>query len=98
MDRALPERGELGIFNRSQYEDVLVPYTRDDRKLWDKFQNIYRDLLHRTSTSFAPWYVVPADHKWYRDVAVAGIVPSKAQALDPQLPMPEIHPKQYELG
>ena len=42
-----------------------------DRELWDDFQKAYEDVLSKCSTSNAPWYVVPADRKWYRDVVVA---------------------------
>ena len=42
-----------------------------DRKLWPKFQTAYEDAIRETSTSHAPWYVVPADHNWVRNLAVA---------------------------
>jgi PPK2 family polyphosphate:nucleotide phosphotransferase len=151
--RALPAAGELGVFNRSQYEDVLVPQARGeithkqahvrlrqiadverawsenglvlrkfflhisrgeqkkrfearlespdkrwkvepsdfaDRKRWPKFQSVYEELLRRTSTKHAPWYVIPADHKWYRDVAVAGVVLSALRAMHPHVPRPKL--------
>jgi polyphosphate kinase 2 (PPK2 family) len=46
----------------------------DDRERWDDYQRAYTDVLARCSTSYAPWYVVPADRKWYRDYAVANIL------------------------
>jgi polyphosphate kinase 2 (PPK2 family) len=46
----------------------------DDRARWDDYQQAYAAALTRCSTEYAPWYVVPADRKWYRDWAVANIV------------------------
>jgi PPK2 family polyphosphate:nucleotide phosphotransferase len=149
--RALPSDGELGIFNRSQYEDVVARQGRGeiprkeahmrlrqiadvervwaengiairkiflhisraeqtgrfqkrldnpgkhwkvdtsdfaDRKHWPRFQNAYEEALPRTTTREAPWYILPADHKWYRDVAVAGIVLGALKAMKPRLPGP----------
>jgi PPK2 family polyphosphate:nucleotide phosphotransferase len=146
---AVPGRGEIGIFNRSHYEDVLVvrvkgfvpkevwskrfdhingferllhdegtsvvkvflnvsneeqrqrlqervddPSKRwkfragdlDDRALWPKFQEAYRDAIRRTSTEYAPWYVVPADRNWVRNLAVGKILLHHLKAIDPQLP------------
>jgi PPK2 family polyphosphate:nucleotide phosphotransferase len=145
----LPERGRIGIFNRSHYEDVLVPKGRgllpqarieqryrhindfermltdegttvvkillniskeeqrerlqariddpekrwkmrladlDDRKLWDDFQNAYEEMIAATSTEYAPWYVVPSDRKWLRNVVVAEIVVQVLDKMDPKIP------------
>jgi PPK2 family polyphosphate:nucleotide phosphotransferase len=145
----LPERGRIGIFNRSHYEDVLVPKGRgllpqdrieqryghirdfermlgdegttvvkcllhiskeeqrerlqariddpekrwkmrladlDDRKLWDDFQGAYEEMIEATSTDWAPWYVVPSDRKWLRNVVVAEIVVQTLEAMDPKIP------------
>jgi PPK2 family polyphosphate:nucleotide phosphotransferase len=144
-----PAKGEIAIFNRSQYEDVLVVRVHDlvpkavwekryrqindfeerlaetgtaivklflhisreeqkerlqarlddpekrwkfnpgdlaDRAMWERFQHAYRDMLERCSTPFAPWYVIPADRKWYRNVAVAAIVADALERMDPQFP------------
>jgi PPK2 family polyphosphate:nucleotide phosphotransferase len=147
-----PARGEIAIFNRSHYEDVLVvrvhdlvpahvwmrryehirefermlsdegtavvkvflhlsrdeqrkrleerldnPEKRwkfragdlDDRGRWDDFQAAYEDAIRETSTKWAPWYVVPADHNWVRNLAVAEIVVAALERLDPKLPEPD---------
>jgi PPK2 family polyphosphate:nucleotide phosphotransferase len=147
-----PTRGELGIFNRSHYEDVsaarvrgLVPthvwkrrfehirgfermlvdegtevikvflhvsrdeqlvrlkerlddpekrwkFRRgdlDDRRLWDQFMEAYEHAIRETSTDWAPWYVVPADHNWVRNLAVAELLVSALERLDPKLPEPD---------
>jgi PPK2 family polyphosphate:nucleotide phosphotransferase len=58
----------------------------DDRKLWDDFQGAYEEAITRTSTAHAPWYVIPADRKWYRDLAVASILIETLEKMDPQFP------------
>jgi len=148
---AAPRRGEIGIWNRSHYEDVVTVLVRglitkaerdrrlrqirgfermlheegteiikvflhishdeqrarlqsrlDDpekrwkfdasdleaRKQWDEYQQAYEDALTETSTAEAPWYVVPGDHKWARDVAVGRILVAKLREMDPQFPPP----------
>ncbi len=152
VHRHTPERGQIGVFNRSHYEDVLVvrvkqlvPKTRwrrryrqivefertlveegtsivklylnvsneeqrarlqdridspderwkfrrgdlDDRALWDEYMAAFRDALRETSTPDAPWYVVPGDRKWVRNLAVAHILRDALQRIDPQYPDPE---------
>jgi PPK2 family polyphosphate:nucleotide phosphotransferase len=158
--RALPANGELGVFNRSHYEDVIARQARgdiprkegltrlrqiadtertwtendmvirkfflhisreeqarrfqkrldnpnkhwkveksdfDDRRIWPMFQRVYEEALSRTSTSEAPWYIIPADHKWYRDVAVAGVVLGALKEMRPRTPMPKLDLSEYKL-
>jgi PPK2 family polyphosphate:nucleotide phosphotransferase len=45
-----------------------------ERRYWDKYMDAYEEMLEHTSTESAPWYVVPADHKWFTHLAVAGII------------------------
>ena len=61
----------------------------EDRALWDDFMAAYTDALERTSTDDAPWYVVPADRKWVRNLCIARILRHHLEALDPQYPDPE---------
>jgi polyphosphate kinase 2 (PPK2 family) len=61
----------------------------DDRKLWPKYMRAYRDALARTSTPEAPWYVIPGDRKWVRNLTVARILRHTLERLDPQYPEPE---------
>jgi len=147
-----PADGEIGVFNRSHYEDVLVVRVKklappdvwrkryghirnfeqtlvdegtavvklylnisneeqrerlqdrvdspderwkfrlgdlDDRKLWPDYMKAFRDALVRTSTPTAPWYVVPADRKWVRNLAVARILKHTIATLDPMVPPAE---------
>ena len=147
-----PARGEIGIFNRSHYEDVVTvgvmelapedvwrprighireferalteegttiikcylhvskeeqkkrlearlanpkkrwkfnPGDLETRRRWDRFAGAYEDALTATSTEHVPWYVVPADRKWVRNVAVANLLVESLRRLDPQLPQPQ---------
>jgi PPK2 family polyphosphate:nucleotide phosphotransferase len=59
------------------------------RKHWDEYQARYEEAISATSTGWAPWYVVPGDHKWVRDVAVASLLVDVFSGLDPQIPDPE---------
>ena len=60
-----------------------------DRALWDEFQEAYRVAISETSTDHAPWYVIPADRKWYRNLAVSSILIDTMERLDPRPPEPE---------
>ena len=153
IHKAVPSAGMIGIFNRSHYEDVLVPrvhalvpaeriearygqinafechlaendvtilkfylhistkeqkarlearledptkrwkFSPDDlaeRKHWDDYISAYQIALGRCSTQWAPWFVVPADRKWYRNAVVARVVRSTLEGLDltypPEMP------------
>ncbi|WP_324786692.1 PPK2 family polyphosphate kinase [Streptomyces sp. H51] len=152
VEKELPRPGELAVFDRSHYEDVLVPRVRaliprtetdrrydeinrferlladdrvtvikcflhisaeeqlrrllrrldrpdkrwkfspgdiDDRALWPSYQQAYQTVLTRCATPHAPWYVIPADRKWYRDWAVARLLLEHLRALDPRYPRPD---------
>ena len=58
----------------------------ETRARWDDFRSAYTDALARCSTDHAPWFVIPADRKWYRDLAVAEILAETARDMDPQWP------------
>jgi PPK2 family polyphosphate:nucleotide phosphotransferase len=152
----VPEPGQIGIFDRSQYEDVLVAKVRklalpmhisrrytsinkfeeglvdegcvvvkcflhisleeqrerllarledpdkrwkynpgdvDDRLLWPQFQDAYKTALERCGTEAAPWHLVPADRKWYRNYAVMRLLIEALEGIDPQFP-----PGDYDLA
>jgi PPK2 family polyphosphate:nucleotide phosphotransferase len=57
-----------------------------EREHWDDYQRVYSEMLGATSTAWAPWHVVPADHKWFARVATAGILIDALAAVDPQFP------------
>jgi PPK2 family polyphosphate:nucleotide phosphotransferase len=60
----------------------------DDRALWPAYQRAYEAVLERTDSPAAPWYVVPADRKWYRNWAVGRLLLETLTELDPRLPEP----------
>lgn len=158
--KALPERGRIGIFNRSHYEEVLAvrvhpsflgpqrlpahtlgeglwkqrfeeinnfekylvqqgtqivkiflnvskeeqrlqqleridtpeknwkfnPDDIEERNYWKEYMSAFEDLLNHTSTQWAPWYVVPADKRWFARPAMAAIIARKLAQMDPQFP------------
>jgi len=57
-----------------------------DRQRWDDYRKAFEEAVSRTSTEHAPWYVVPADRKWYRNWAVSRIVVETLEAMDPRYP------------
>jgi PPK2 family polyphosphate:nucleotide phosphotransferase len=163
-NKALPERGRIGIFNRSHYEEVLVvkvhpeyllqqnlpgifsvedvtpefwqsryeqinnfekhlydsgttvvkfflhlskeeqkerflariddedknwKFSKADiseRGYWDQYNKAYEDMLSATSTKHAPWYIIPADKKWFSRTAIGDIIVRTLQKMDPQIP------------
>ena len=170
INKALPERGDIGIFNRSQYEDVIVTRIHDlvhqgqlpqnlvnkniweeryeqinnwekylrqngfmmikiflhvskekqqkrlidrivnqqknwkfsmsdinERQYWDRYQELYEEMISKTSKDISPWFIIPADQKWYTRYIVALITLQALKKVDPQFPKldPEVQ-KQLE--
>lgn len=152
VHKQVPGKGEIVIFNRSHYEDVLVvrihglvpegvwkrryDQIRDfermlseegtiilkfylhidlkeqkerlqarlddptkqwkfnigdlkERARWDEYAAAYEDVLNKTSTDYAPWYIVPANKKWYRNLVIAEILVDALKKLDMQYPQPK---------
>lgn len=151
IHKAIPRYGNLGVFNRSHYEDVLVvrvmqlqppkvwkarfeqinafekhladnrvillkfflhiskeeqaerlqsrlqdprknwkiePDDLEARERWNAYMSAYEDAINRCSTVYAPWHVVPANHKWYRDYVIAGVVVKALEHLKMKWPKP----------
>jgi PPK2 family polyphosphate:nucleotide phosphotransferase len=149
IHHAAPRRGEIGIFNRSHYEDVLVvrvhklapketwsarfaqindfektlsqnrtivlkfflhisreeqakrlleriddpqknwkisPADLAEREYWDDYMEAYEEALERCSTKWAPWYVIPANKKWFRNLAVSQIIVDRMERLEMNYP------------
>lgn len=57
-----------------------------ERELWPKYLEAYEDALAETSTRHAPWYVIPANHKWFRDLAISQIIADTMEEMDLKLP------------
>jgi PPK2 family polyphosphate:nucleotide phosphotransferase len=156
----VPARGEIRIFNRSHYEDVLAVRVRElappevwerryghlngfermladegvtilkfflhiskeeqrerlqsrlddpekrwkfdpgdleDRKLWDEYHEAFEAMLSRTSTPWAPWYVVPANSKWYRNLVVARVLVEALEGLEMRFPEAGVDPDGVEV-
>ena len=152
VHKQVPAKGEIVIFNRSQYEEVLIVRVHklvpqevwskrydqinnfeqmlaengttiqkfylhidkdeqkkrlqarlddpkkhwkfrkgdlQERNLWDDYMRAYEDALNKTSTKAAPWYIIPANHKWYRDLVIATILIDTLEGLDMKFPEPE---------
>jgi PPK2 family polyphosphate:nucleotide phosphotransferase len=58
----------------------------DERKLWDKLIAAYEDTIRHTATKHAPWYVIPADRKWFARLVAAAVLVERMEALNPQYP------------
>lgn len=152
IHKAVPRRGEIGIFNRSQYEDVLIVrvhnlvakdewqgrYQRinefeemltdgrvkivkcflhvshdeqrerlqarldnehkrwkfskgdlSERKRWPDYQAAYEDAINKCNTKHAPWHIIPADRKWYRNLVVSELLKDTLEEMNPQFPPSE---------
>ncbi len=61
----------------------------NERQLWDDYQQAYEDAINNCSTAHAPWYVVPANKKWYRNLVIAGAIADTLEAMNPQYPAVE---------
>jgi PPK2 family polyphosphate:nucleotide phosphotransferase len=163
VESRTPAAGQIGIFDRSHYEDVLIakvhelappeeierrygaindferrltetgttvikcmlhiskeqqrdrllarlerrkklwkfkPEDVDERGRWDEYQAAYETALERCSTDWAPWHVVPSDHKWYRTLAIASLLDVALAAMDLPWPEPDfdVEEQKHRLG
>jgi PPK2 family polyphosphate:nucleotide phosphotransferase len=60
-----------------------------ERALWDEYQKAYEDVLKKTSTDYAPWYIIPANRNWYRNYLISSILVKKLESLNMEYPSPE---------
>jgi len=67
------------------------------RKQWDDYQRAYEDALTLCNTEYAPWYVIPANHKWYRNLAVSTILVSTMEKMDLRYPDPVPNIKSFKI-
>jgi PPK2 family polyphosphate:nucleotide phosphotransferase len=85
---------------RLEREDKHYKFSANDvreRRHWDDYQAAYEDAVKFTSTEWAPWYVVPSDHKWFRNLVVARVVAATLKAMDPKWPRPSEEIEQFAL-
>ena len=153
IEKQVPKKGEVVVFNRSHYEDVLIVRVHNlvpedvwraryetinnferqlhesgtrilkfylhispeeqllrfkqrlddperhwkisesdysERPYWDAYCEAYEEMLHRTSTDHAPWFIIPANKKWFRNFAVASIVAETFASMDMHFPAPAV--------
>ena len=67
-----------------------------ERAFWDDYQRAYEDALSHCSTTHAPWFVVPADHKWFRNLAISRIVVEYLEGLNMRVPEPSVNIAEIE--
>jgi PPK2 family polyphosphate:nucleotide phosphotransferase len=78
--------------SRLQNPDKLWKFSSNDveqRQLWDDYQKAYEDAINNCSTAYAPWYIVPANNKWYRNLVIARAIADTLEAMNPQYPAVE---------
>jgi PPK2 family polyphosphate:nucleotide phosphotransferase len=61
-----------------------------ERKYWDDYIEAYQEMLSRCSTDCAPWFIIPSDHKWFRNYAVSKIIVEALESMDMKFPKPSI--------
>ena len=154
IHKSAPAKGEIGIFNRSHYEDIIQPRIHktirksiwsqryehinafekclsdssikiikfflhiskeeqrkrleerlndpskhwkvserdmEDRKFWSSYTVAYQDIIKRCSNTWAPWYIIPANKKWFRNLAVGLIIVDTIERMKPKFPKPAIN-------
>jgi PPK2 family polyphosphate:nucleotide phosphotransferase len=77
------------VVERLEHRDKQAEFSAadvKDRELWDDYDVAYEEAINATTTEHAPWFVIPADHRWFAQVAVAAALRSTLEGLDPQYP------------
>jgi PPK2 family polyphosphate:nucleotide phosphotransferase len=85
---------------RLEREDKHYKFSANDvreRRNWDAYQAAYEDAVKFTSTEWAPWYVVPSDHKWFRNLVVARVLAATLRTMNPKWPPRDEAIEQYAL-
>jgi len=90
------QRLEARVDNPSKHWK-FNPEDLADRKRWDEFMEAYEDVIGRTTTERAPWYVVPADRKWYRNLCVARIMLDTLKGLKMEFPAIDWDPEKIQI-
>ena len=73
----------------------FLPDDLRDRKRWDDYMEAYNIALRRCSTAHAPWYVIPAENRWLRNLIISQLLLDTLEDMDPQLPEPQFDPADY---
>jgi PPK2 family polyphosphate:nucleotide phosphotransferase len=83
---------------RLEREDKHYKFSSNDvreRRNWDAYEEAYEDAVNATNTEWAPWHVIPSDHKWFRNLTVARIVARTLEEMNPVWPPPEEDLEQF---
>jgi polyphosphate kinase 2 (PPK2 family) len=78
--------------SRLENPDKLWKFSKNDiqeRLRWDDYQLAFEDAINYCSTDYAPWYVIPANKKWYRNLVIARTIANTLEAMNPQYPPAE---------
>ena len=62
-----------------------------EREYWGDYVQAFEDVLTKTSTEYAPWFIIPSNHKWFRDLAISQIIVRQMEEMDMQLPKPTVN-------
>ncbi|MEC4985198.1 MAG: polyphosphate kinase 2 family protein [Oscillatoria sp. PMC 1068.18] len=79
--------------SRLENSDKRWKFSRNDlqeRKYWDEYQAAFEEAINNCSTEYAPWYVIPANKKWYRNLVIARILADTLEKMNPEFPKPEM--------
>ncbi len=91
---------KLRLESRLENPDKLWKFSINDvneRLWWDDYQLAYQDAINNCSTTYAPWYVVPANKKWYRNLVIARAIADTLAAMNPQYPQAEADIKDIKI-
>jgi polyphosphate kinase 2 (PPK2 family) len=83
--------------NREDKHWKFNPGDLDTRARWDDYMSAFEDAIARCSTPRAPWYIVPANRKWYRNLVVSTVLVEALESLDLQYPAPVDDLEKYEI-
>ena len=75
----------------------LSPADFEERRFWPQYIDAYEDILRHTSKKHAPWFVIPSDHKWYRNVAISSILVEAMKSVKMSYPAPTFNPEGMDL-
>jgi PPK2 family polyphosphate:nucleotide phosphotransferase len=87
----------LERLNNKEKQWKLSPDDISERKLWPAYIKAYEAVFERTSTPWAPWYIIPADHKWYRNLMISTIIVAALEGLDIKRPQPQFDLTDFKL-
>jgi polyphosphate kinase 2 (PPK2 family) len=62
-----------------------------EREFWDDYQKAYEDAISRCSTDYAPWYVIPSNRKWFRNLVISRVLVKVLESMDMQFPQPTVN-------